>query len=182
MPSSEPSPALTELARASGVATEYWDWQGNQVIVSAQTISAVLQALGVDTSDDGAVARSLAGVADRAWRRTLPSIVVCRQGSSRWVPVHLPDGEEVRVWTVLEDGTRRELRQVDNYISPRTIDDQLIGEATFEAPGDLPLGWHTVNARIGEDSFSSPLVVSPAVMVLPPALRQQRAWGLLSQL
>jgi len=182
VPSSEPSPALTELARASGVATEYWDWQGNQVIVSAQTISAVLQALGVDTSDDGAVARSLAGVADRAWRRTLPSIVVCRQGSSRWVPVHLSDGEEVRVWTVLEDGTRRELRQVDNYIRPRTIDDQLIGEATFEAPGDLPLGWHTVNARIGEDSFSSPLVVSPAVMVLPPALRQQRAWGLLSQL
>ena len=182
MPSSEPSPALTALARASGVATEYWDWQGNQVIVSEQTISAVLQALGLDTSDDGAVARSLAGVTDRAWRRTLPPIVVCRQGSNRWVPLHLPDGETVQVWTVLEDGTRRDLRQVDNYVDPRVIDEQSTGEATFEIPGDLPLGWHTINARIGEVSFSSPLVVSPAVMVLPPALEQHRAWGLLSQL
>ena len=77
MPSSEPTPELTQLASASGVATEYWDWQGHQVIVSAQTISAVLEALGVDTSDDAAVARSLAGVADRTWRRTLPPIVVC---------------------------------------------------------------------------------------------------------
>src|SRR5665647_752042 len=174
VPSSEPSPALTELARASGVATEYWDWQGNQVIVSAQTISAVLQALGVDTSDEPAVARSLAGVADRTWRRTLPPIVVCRRGLSRWVPLHLPDGETVQVWTVLEDGTRRDVRQVDHYVNSRIIDGQLTGEATFEIPGDLPLGWHTVNARIGQESFSSPLVVSPAALVLPPAL--QRGW------
>jgi 4-alpha-glucanotransferase len=164
------------------VATEYWDWQGNQVIVGAQTISAVLQALGVDTSDEAAVQRSLAQVADRTWRRTLPPIVVCRQGSTRWVPVHLPDGDQVQVWTILEDGARREVRQVDNYITPRAIDGDLTGEATFEISGDLPLGWHVLNARIGEQTVSCPLVISPAVMVLPPALAHGRAWGLLSQM
>jgi 4-alpha-glucanotransferase len=182
VPSSEPSPALTELARASGVATEYWDWQGNQVIVSAHTITAVLQALGVDTSDEAAVDRSLAHVADRSWRRTLPPIVVCRQGSGRWVPVHLPDGDQVQVWAILEDGTRREIRQVDNYVNPRVIDGEPRGEATFEISGDLPLGWHTLNARIGEDTFSSALVISPAALELPPVLRHRRAWGLLSQM
>jgi len=182
VPSPEPSRALTDLARACGVATEYWDWQGNQVIVSATTIAAVLQALGLDTSDDAAVARSLAGVADRPWRRTLPPIVVARQGSPRWVPLHLPDGDTAQVWTVLEDGARRELDQVDNYVSPRTIDGQPTGEATFEIPGDLPLGWHTVNARVGESTSSCPLVVSPAALVLPPALQQGRVWGLLTQL
>ena len=180
--SSEPSSALTQLARAYGVATEYWDWQGNQVIVGEQTICAVLQALGVETSDEAAIGATLAGVADRTWRRTLPPIVVCRQGSPRWVPVHLGDGQTLQVWSVLEDGTRRELRQVDNYVNPRTVDGRLTGEATFEVPGDLPLGWHTINAQIGQDSFSSPLVISPAVMVLPAALRQQRAWGLMSQI
>jgi 4-alpha-glucanotransferase len=164
------------------VATEYWDWQGNQVIVSAQTISAVLQALGVETSDDAAVSRSLAHVSDRGWRQSLPPIVVCRQGSTRWVPLHLPDGGLAQVWTVLEDGSRRDVRQVDNYISPRIIDGELTGEATFEVPGDLPLGWHTLNAQIGEQAFSSMLVVSPAVLVLPPALAHRRAWGLLSQI
>ena len=168
MPSSEPSPALTALARASGVATEYWDWQGNQVIVSAHTISAVLQALGVDTVDDAAVAESLAGVGNRWWRRTLPPIVVCRQGSNKWVPVHLHDGDTVRAWTVLEDGTHRDLAQIDNYINPRTIDDQLIGEATFEIPGDLPLGWHTVSALIG-DEMVSPLI--SALTVCQPSGR-----------
>jgi 4-alpha-glucanotransferase len=183
VPSPEPVPALTELARASGVATEYWDWQGNQVIVSAQTISSVLQALGVDTSDDAALARSLADLPDRPWRRALPPIVVCREGSSRWLPVHLPDGETVQAWMVLEDATRRELPQVDNYVPARSVDDQPVGEATFEIPGDLPLGWHTVSARIGDHSdFSCPLVVAPVALVLPPALEQRRGWGLLSQL
>ena len=35
---------------------------------------------------------------DRAWRRTLPPIVVCREGQAAWVPVHLPDGATPEVW------------------------------------------------------------------------------------
>jgi 4-alpha-glucanotransferase len=157
VPSPGPSPALAELARTCGVATEYWDWQGNQVIVSAQTITSVLQALGVHASDDQAAASALAAVSQRPWRRTLPPIVVCRQGSTRSVPLHLPDGDQVVVWAALEDGTRREIRQVNNDVRSRIIDDQLTGEATFEIPGELPLGWHTLSAQIGEDTFSSHL-------------------------
>jgi 4-alpha-glucanotransferase len=182
VPTPAPSLALTELARAFGVAPEYWDGQGNHVIVSALTISAVLEALGVDTSDDAAVTSSLAVAADRGWRRTLPPIVVCRQSQTAWVPVHLPHGETPQVWVVLEDGTRREVRQVDHYVAPRMVDGQLTGEATFEVPDDLPLGWHTVNVRLGHDSFSTPLVVSPSALALPPALRKRRAWGLMSQM
>jgi len=89
-----------------------------------------------------------------------------------------------QVWLVLEDGTRREVRQVDHYVDPRIIDGEPMGEATFEMPDDLPLGWHTLNARIGHDSVSAPLVVSPSALVLPPALRERstRAWGLMSQI
>ena len=182
MPPPAPSHALAELARAFGVATEYWDWQGNHVIVGASTISAVLQALGLDISDDVAITRSLAVVADRAWRRTLPPIVVCRESWPAWVPVHLPDGAMAEVWVVLEDGSRRDLGQVDHYVEPRVIDGQPTGEATFEAPGDLPLGWHTLNARVGDGSFSAPLVVSPSALALPAALQQRSAWGLMSQM
>ena len=182
MPAPAPSHALAELAHAFGVATEYWDWQGNHVIVSAATISAVLEALGLESSDDAGITRSLAVVADRAWRRTLPPIVVCREGGTPWVPMHLPHGETPQVWVLLEDGTRREVRQVDNYVEPRMIDNQRMGEATFEIPGDLPLGWHTVNARIGLDKFSTPLVVSPSALSLPASLQQRSAWGLMSQI
>lgn len=182
MPTPAPSHALAELARAFGVATEYWDWQGNHVIVSAATISAVLEALGLESSDDAGIARSLAVVADQAWRRTLPPIVVCRAGGTPWVSVHLPHGETPQVWVLLEDGSRREVRQVDHYVEPRMIDDRRTGEATFEIPGDLPLGWHTVTARIGLDTFSTPLVVAPVALALPAPLQQRRAWGLMSQI
>jgi len=182
VPTPAPSHALAELARAFGVATEYWDWQGNQVIVGESTISAVLEALGLDVSDDAAIKRSRGVVADRAWRRNLPPIVVCRESWPTWVPVHLPDGAVAEVWVVLEDATRRDLGQVDHYVEPRMIDGQPTGEATFEVPGDLPLGWHTFNARIGDHSFSTPLVVSPFTLALPSALEERRAWGLMSQI
>jgi len=39
-----PSPRLVELAQAHGVATEYWDWLGQHVAVSAPSIRAVLAA------------------------------------------------------------------------------------------------------------------------------------------
>jgi 4-alpha-glucanotransferase len=184
VPATELSSALTELARRCGVATQYWSGNGSQVTVSGQTISAVLEALGFDTSDDAAVERSLTEHSQRPWRRALPPIVVCRQGSPARVPLHLPHGEQAQMWVVLEDGTRRDVRQVDNDVAPRMVDDHEIGEATFETPGDLPLGWHLVHAQVGQNAFSSQLVVTPAALVLPARLRPPgaRAWGLMTQL
>ena len=46
-----PTGPLVDLAQAYGVMTEYVDWRGQQVRVSAETIEAVLAALGVDTAD-----------------------------------------------------------------------------------------------------------------------------------
>jgi 4-alpha-glucanotransferase len=36
---------LRELATACGVATEYWEWRGRHVAVSAETLTAVLTSL-----------------------------------------------------------------------------------------------------------------------------------------
>ena len=165
-----PSRVLADLAKAMGVATEYDDWRGGNVIVPASTIVAVLRALGIDASDDAAAARALAQEADRPWRRLLPPVVVCREGWTPWVPVHLPHGEQAEVWVELEDGGRRDVRQVDHWVPPRVIDGREVGEATYELPGDLPLGWHTLVASQGGTTATAPLVVTPARLQLPPAL------------
>jgi 4-alpha-glucanotransferase len=177
-----PSSALTELARSHGVATEYWDWQGNHVIVAESTIVAVLAALDVDASTEDAAERSLAAVQDRAWLRPLPPVVVCREGWTPWVPVHLPDGDVAEMWVIQEDGVRREVRQVDRWVEPREIDGVLTGEATFEVPGDLPLGWHTLHARLPGRTVTTPLAVTPAKLTLPSRLADRSAWGLMTQL
>ena len=38
---------------------------------------------------------------------------------------------------------------------------ETVGEATFEVPPDLPLGWHTLSARAGSVSGSCSLVIVP---------------------
>ena len=81
----------------------------------------------------------------------LPPVLVTRQGWRTTFDVHVPDGWPVDVWIELETGEHRGgLDQQDNWNPPRTVDGELVGEATFAIPGDLPLGYHWVHARSGD--------------------------------
>ena len=67
-----PTGPLVELAQAYGVMTEYVDWRGHRVEVSAETIGAVLTAM-VDTGDPSA---ERAQREHEPWLRMLPPTVV----------------------------------------------------------------------------------------------------------
>ena len=60
--------------------------------------------------------------------------------------VELTDAPGLEV--VLEDGTGREVPQVDRWTPDRDVDGRMVGEATFEVPGDLPTGWHRLVAHL----------------------------------
>lgn len=172
--------ALAELARAYGIATEFWDWRGQHTVVAAETVRAVLRALDVDASAPEA---ALAAKAAEAWRRMLPPCVVVREGQPARVDVHVSHGAAVRVWLECETGeTRDDLRQVDNWNPPRTIDDRLVGEATFELPGDLALGYHRLRAESDGAQAAATVIVTPARLRIPARMGARRAWGLATQL
>ena len=135
-----PSPELAELATAHGVATDFWDWRGQHVVVTRESIEAVLAALGVAAHTEESVRAALTDVRDQPWRRTLPPCVVVRSGRPAEVPVHVGHGEPVRVHVDLEDGGRVELAQADRWVPPRVVDGREVGEATFTVPGDLAAG------------------------------------------
>ncbi|KNX36717.1 4-alpha-glucanotransferase [Luteipulveratus halotolerans] len=176
------SSPLQDLARSYGVATEYWDWKGNHVRVSDETIRTVLGALDVDASTVQAAQQSLDDRRDETWRRVLPRVVVLRHGWTPWVSVHVPEGTDITALIRLEDGDERKVAQVDHVVEPREIDGVLTGEATLELPGDLPLGYHTLHVTYGEDEATAPVIVTPRRLQLPEALRTSRAWGLTTQL
>ncbi|WP_168581826.1 4-alpha-glucanotransferase [Gephyromycinifex aptenodytis] len=184
MPNDPLPPQLTQLARAYGVATEYWDWQGAHVTVSAETIHAVLGALGVQTDDADAVSRALNAVDERPWRRMLAPVQVSTLGTEITVAVHVPHGSPVTVWLELEEwGGKRMLKQIDKWVDPRLIDGSLVGEATFEVPADVPTGWHTLFAQIpDEEPATGRLVVVPSRLQLPPTVQRHGASGLMNQL
>ncbi|MFW5468699.1 4-alpha-glucanotransferase [Knoellia sp. CPCC 206435] len=186
MPPVPPSPALLELARAHGVATDFQDWKGVHTVITEETLRAVLGALGVDASTPEAVERSLVDASDQPWRRTLPATVVCREGWTPWIRAHVPHGGSVRLTVELEDGGTRNVPQVERWVHPRTVDGREIGEATFELPGDLPTGWHRIvaeldTAPVAPGTEVSTLVVTPARLELPESLRHGGVTGLMTQ-
>jgi len=180
-----PSPTLVELARVHGVATEYDDWRGGEVVVGADTLRAVLAALGVSAATEEQAVRALTDADLRGWRRTLPATVVCRAGEAARVAAHVPHGVPVTLELVLEDGCTRAVAQVDRSPQPWTVDGEPVDEVGFELPADLPLGWHSARAHVagvaGEPAGAATLVVTPQALSLPAALQERRVWGLMEQ-
>ncbi len=105
------------------------------------------------------------------------------QGEGATFAAHPEHGEAVQVWIDLEDGTRRDdVVQLENWNPPQEIDGRLTGEATFALPQNLPLGYHTLRARSGDDASATPVIVTPAWVGLPAKLGGGREWGLATQL
>ncbi|MFN8125544.1 MAG: 4-alpha-glucanotransferase [Candidatus Nanopelagicales bacterium] len=169
--------ALAELARRHGVAVEYWDQQGQWHGVAPETVVAVLAAVGVPAQDDAAVRASLVDSELRDWRRTLPPVYVHRQSRVGDIWVHVPHGAEIVAHIVTEDGDARSARQIDHLVAPRDVDGSLVGEASFEVPRDLPLGYHQFQVRAAGDVAFCPLIVTPDRLPEVPA-----GWGLMAQL
>ena len=174
-----PSPGLVKLALAHRVSTDFTDWRGHTVEVSAETLTAVLEALGVDAGHPEAALRARE---EQDWRRMLPPCVIAIEGAARVVPVHVPDGHPAAVSLVLEDGGLVALAQLDRYVDPREIEGERIGEASFEVPADLPLGYHELIARSGASTARATLIVTPRWLGMPERLGDRRAWGLAAQL
>ena len=179
----ELEPTLYDLAETCGVATEYWDWQGRHVPVDRETIVAVLAAMGIEAATPEAAAAALAHQHRHPWTQMLPPCVVMRAHRTAAVWVHVPHGDPVNLWIELETGgSRHQLRQLENWTPPRQINDGWVGEASFEIPDDLPLGYHILKAVSGERRGSMPLVITPAWLGLPERMGQHRAWGFATQL
>jgi len=179
----ELDPTLHELAEAFSIATEYWDWQGKHVTVPRHTIVAVLAALGVDGSTPEAAVAALEEQLWRPWTQMLPSFLALREHRTASVWVHVPHGDPVEVWLELETGeTREDLRQLENWTPPREIDGAWVGEASFEIPDDLPLGYHTLRARSGDQVGSMPVIITPAWLGFPARMGARRSWGWATQL
>lgn len=182
-----PSDRLLRLADLHGVSTEYWDFHGNLASPSRQTLEAVLAALGVPASTEEEIAAALKEVEIEPWRHALPPCTVTRSGKSETVRVHVPDGADVSVRIVLEDGGERWLKQTDDWTPAREVDGVLTGRASFELPTDLPLGWHSLVAEIrarGTEparTVTAPLAVTPDRLEIPQALGEG-GWGVMAQL
>ena len=174
----EPTASLVELARRYGVATEYENWTGARTAVAEPTLISVLGALGVQAATEDDRAAALTAHDREYWSRHLPPTIIGRTGATSTFRVHVTHGSPVALRVTLEDGSvRTDLSQLENNRPPYNLDGRLIGEASFELPTDLPIGYHRLVLQADSSEFSTPIIVSPASL-RPPAGRQ---WGLATQ-
>jgi 4-alpha-glucanotransferase len=171
-------PVLADLAAAHRVAASFHDWRGGERQVSAPAVVSVLAALGVDASTPEAARESLARARHGPWRDMLPTYLVVRGGATARVAVHVPHGAAVTVDLEVEGGGLISLTQLMIWVDPHDVDGELIGEATFEIPDVVPLGYHYLHARSGELSAKAQLIVVPDRLEPQPG----RHWGFMLQL
>lgn len=176
------NPVLADLADAFGISTEFWDWKGRHIEVGDDTVIGILSGMGVDASSDDSARAALIDHALRPWRRPLSPFTVAQAGQPIRVDVHVPAGSPAWVAVRLEEGGRREGWQVPNLSPDREIDGAWVGEATFELPSDLPLGYHRIVLENGERTFEASLVVTPGFLGFPRAMGARRVWGYAAQL
>lgn len=170
---------LTRLAGHHGVAVEYWDQGGSHHEVAPETVIAVLAGLGVAATTDAEVAASLRDSELSDWRRVLPPVFVHRRSRTGRIWVHVPHGTPLRCHLVWEDGSGAiPAEQVEHLVAPTDVAGVLTGEAAFEIPADLPIGYHQFQARTPDGAVHvCPLVVTPDRLEPAPS-----GWGLMVQL
>ena len=164
-PSATPHPAAdarTELARAHGVDTVRESPDG-PVAVPDGTLVAVLAALGADASTPQAARDALDRHRHAEAGRLLPHCLVTRAGRALDLGAEHGVPAAAEVWVELEGAP-----------SGGAVRSVYGGRL----PDDLPVGRHTLCARLRDRASAAPLVVAP-VRVPYPA---RRGWGFLAQL
>lgn len=175
---------LTELARRWGVATTYVGWDEQDHEVGAQTLIAVLGALGVDATSPEAIAAAGVECDDAPWRDFVPPVTVSIAGHEAEFWVHVPHGNSVSVSVVTETGEQMPADQLDIWWDPREIDGVLTGRATFAVPMDLTPGYHEIVAsdQTAGVSRRASLIVTPHRLETADELLGTQSWGLAAQL
>ncbi len=179
--------ALIRLAHIHGVATEFWDWQGNHCPVSERTVYAVLAALGVEVATESEATEALEDYQDQTWSRFAPPFVGLALGASRTCFLHGAPGERVTA-TLRTEGGAQQTIQVDSAEETRQVGGTTKQRHCALLPDDLPLGWHELSYEgPGVPQGAAPVttvVVYPAALTLPAhlAVDGMQQWGLMTQL
>ncbi len=176
-----PTSLLEQLAAAHRVGTTFKGWDGKPAHVAPETLVTVLAAMGVDASSDATIQRALDDVELGSWRSVLPAVVVVRRSDTDPVVLHTPTGAGIEFWAVDEDGVRYS-GGVGEAMLTRDVDGQVMERREGRLPSNLPLGWHTLHARVDGQESVCTLVVTPDRLSTTAALMDRRSWGLMAQL
>lgn len=174
---------LRELAALYGVQTAYEDATGRRVEAAAESLLAVLPALGAPVEKPGDVADALRNRAQSHWRRSVEPVALAWNGSAAAIDVRLPakrttasvscslrveHGEE-RCWSAHLD---------DSWEGGNaTVEGVLYVTRRLTIPGPLPTGYHRLTLDLPGGPAETLVISAPTRSYSPRGRGWQRAWG-----
>ena len=181
------SGALADLARAAGVAEEWWSVDGERHQVNPDTLRALLAAMHLPAGTTRQARESLHDLAQAHDRRALPHVMVARFGQTASLDLAFsPGAPPPRTWLRLtaEDGEVMRLRA-----SPQTADEIALTGRDGRAARALRLPLPALAAgryrlaREDQPDIGGALTIAPAACHLPEAISGgRRRFGLSAQL
>lgn len=185
-----PQNSFERLAALHGIGASYNDFKGDLKYISTPSKTAILEAMGVATPDDGAIDAAIVNQDTVHWMRMLPAATVVTVGAAANAQVSIPLALKAQQisWSIeLEYGAERTgaCAVADlKVLEQGALDKREFARVELVLPGDLPLGYHLLKVSLDTGlSGESRLIVAPATSFEPAVFgRSERAWGVAVQL
>lgn len=175
---------LIRLAKLVGVATSYVGMSHDYHEIEDDVLVAVLKALGIDASNDGAIGQSMESILrDRRSRLVAPTVLHA-VGKPSKVLVNVGVLEAPQASITLEDGSEfvGKIAYGAGDGSIHEIDDTFVSTSSVILPEDLPAGYHTLHVRVGERTQDATVISAPEKIELLDDMKEGSLWGWMSQL
>ncbi|NEG55031.1 4-alpha-glucanotransferase [Bifidobacterium platyrrhinorum] len=176
---------LIQLAKLVGIGTSYVGMSDDYHEIDDDVLVAVLAALGVDASNDEAIARSTKQIKDSRRSRLVAPTVLHTVGEETRVLVNNGVFELPSARITLENG--------EDYGKPLAfgagdgakayvLNDKFITTSAIVIPADLPAGYHTLHVEVGGRRQDATLISAPSRVELLDEMKDGHLWGWMAQL
>ena len=173
----EQSNVLKQVAKQAGIADSYTNAWGNNELVSDDTLTSLLAALGYDTQSEKTL---LSSAEKKQQKLILDSVKVIKDGEPIHIDLNL--GASARI---SDFSWRLETEQgeaIEGYLQSQVVTDLRTegGALTFSLPSDLAWGYHKLQVlrRRRKSPYEMTLIITPQACYKQPAIEKgNKSWG-----
>ncbi len=180
---------INQLAELCGISESYQDWAGNTVQIPGEYKIPMLEAMGIDTSNDKQLEKAIDKREQEQWLSLLPPVCVVHEGQPFTVPMYIPANRRENTFkgqVELESGKRQTLEVKASelkLLDRKTLKKKETVKLQLVLPENLPQGYHRLYLRNRNLESHCLLVVAPKTCYEPQQLsRGEKLWGSSIQL
>lgn len=175
---------IIRLAKLVGIATSYVGMSRDYHEIEDDVLVAVLKALGIDASNDGAIEQSITTIQRERDTRIVPPTVLHVVSKESKVEVHGGALDVPEASIMLEDGGayagKIELEGGSDTVVE--VDGGFVCTSYLVLPADLPEGYHTLEVTVGGKTEIATVISAPEKIELLDDMKEGSLWGWMSQL